>query len=41
MIFCNQDDKKENWEENDEDDKWDDKEFKEWIKDFNILFIYQ
>ncbi len=37
MIFNNQNDKEEDWRENNEDDK----EIIEWIKDLNILFIYQ
>ena len=41
MIFDNQDDRKEDWEESDEDNEWDDEESREWIKDLNILFIYQ
>ena len=41
MIFNDQNDEEENWEENDEDNEWDDKRFIKEIKDFNLLFIYQ
>ena len=38
MIFNDQSNKEEDWEESDENDKWDDKKFIKWIKDLNILF---
>ena len=41
MIFDNQDDKEESWGKSDENDEWDDEESTKWIKDFNILSIYQ
>ena len=41
MIFDNQDDKEEDWEESDENGEWDNEESRKWTKDLNILFIYQ
>ena len=41
MIFNDQSDEKEDWEESDKDDEWNDERFIEWIKNLNILSIYQ
>ena len=41
MIFDDQNNEKEDWEENDKNDEWNNEGFIKEIKNLNILFIYE